>query len=60
MATTWGRRSSAKNMCSVRHRPMPWAPNAKAIFASCGMSAFARMPRRRTSSAHESSFANFW
>ena len=41
--TTWGSRSSAKNMCSVRQRPMPRAPKAKATLASRGMSALARI-----------------
>ena len=50
--TTTGRRSGAKNMCSVRQRPMPWAPSAMAILASRGMSAFARSLSVRTSSAH--------
>ena len=54
-----GSRSSAKNMCSVRQRPMPRAPKAKATLASRGMSALARMPSRRTSSAQPSSFSNF-
>jgi hypothetical protein len=39
---------------------MPRAPKAKATLASRGMSALARMPRRRISSAQESSFSNFW
>ena len=47
-----GSRSSPKNMCSVRQRPMPWAPNSRARRASSGVSAFARTPRRRASSAH--------
>ena len=47
-----GRRSSPKNMCSVRQRPMPWAPNSRARRASSGVSAFARTPSRRASSAH--------
>ena len=46
-------RSSAKNMCSVRQRPMPSAPNARAALASRGMSALARTPKLpRNSSAH--------
>ena len=32
-------RSSAKNMCSVRHRPMPSAPRSTACCASRGLSA---------------------
>ncbi len=38
-------------MCSVRHRPMPWAPSARARAASSGVSALARTSRRRTESA---------
>ena len=41
----------AKNMCSVRHRPMPSAPNARATRASCGVSALVRTPSRRVRSA---------
>ena len=58
--TTYGSRSSPKNMCSVRQRPMPRAPKPKATFASFGTSALARMPSRRTSSAQPRSFSNFW
>ena len=39
-------RSPSKNMCSVRQSPMPSAPNARAMRASCGVSAFARTLRR--------------
>ena len=39
------------NMCSVRQRPMPSAPNSRALAASSGVSAFARTFRRRISSA---------
>ena len=46
-----GSRSSPKNMCSVRQRPMPSAPSSRALAASSGVSAFARTPSRRTSSA---------
>src|SRR5437868_3417101 len=47
-------RSSAKNMCSVRHSPIPSAPNARAWMASRGMSAFARTPSLRNGSpAHQ-------
>ncbi len=42
---------SPRNMCSVRHRPMPWAPRARARAASSGVSALARTSRRRTESA---------
>jgi hypothetical protein len=30
------------NMCSVRHKPIPCAPNSRAFAASSGVSAFAR------------------
>ena len=43
---------SPRNMCSVRHRPMPSAPNSRALRASSGVSALVRTPRRRSSSAH--------
>ena len=33
-------------MCSVRHRPMPSAPNSRALRASSGVSALARTRRR--------------
>ncbi len=39
------------NMCSVRQRPMPSAPNSRAFAASSGVSAFARTRIRRRSSA---------
>ena len=39
------------NMCSVRQRPIPSAPNSRAFAASSGVSAFARTRRRRISSA---------
>ena len=35
-------RSPSKNMCSVRHRPMPSAPNATAFAACSGVSALVR------------------
>ena len=44
-------RFSPKNMCSVRQRPIPSAPKRRATRASVGVSAFARMPRRRSRSA---------
>ena len=50
----FGWRSSAMNMCSVRHRPMPSAPSSRAFFASSGVSAFVRTPSRRMSSAQPS------
>ena len=45
-------RSSPKNMCSVRQRPMPSAPKLLALAASSGVSAFVRTPSCRNSSAH--------
>jgi hypothetical protein len=39
-------------MCSVRHRPMPSAPNSIAAWASAGVSALVRTPIVRYSSAH--------
>ena len=39
-------RSGSKNMCSVRQRPMPSAPNLRAVSASSGVSALARTFRR--------------
>ena len=41
-------------MCSVRHRPMPSAPNSRARRASSGVSALARTPSVRSSSAQPS------
>ena len=37
----------SKNMCSVRHRPMPSAPNAMAFAVCSGLSALVRTCRRR-------------
>ena len=51
-------RSPSKNMCSVRQRPMPSAPNSRAVRASCGVSALARTFMRRTLSAQAISVAN--
>src|SRR5438034_333533 len=51
ISRTIGIRSAAKNMCSVRTRPMPSAPNSRAFFASSGVSAFARTPSVRARSA---------
>ena len=48
---TAGSRSAAMNMCSVRHKPMPSAPNSRALLASSKLSALARTPIVRTSSA---------
>ena len=45
------RRRSPRNMCSVRHSPMPSPPNRRARSASSTVSAFARTRSRRTSSA---------
>ena len=50
-------RSGAKNMCSVRHRPMPSAPNLRAVSASSGVSALVRTLSLRTPSAHAISVA---
>ena len=36
IARIFGWRSAAMNMCSVRQRPIPSAPNARARRASCG------------------------
>ena len=55
IARTSGSRSSAMNMCSVRQRPIPSAPNSRALTASSGVSAFARTRRRRIASAQPSS-----
>ena len=52
MARISSRRPSCINMCSVRHRPMPSAPNSRAFFASPGVSALARTFKSRSSSAH--------
>ncbi len=51
ISCTIGSRSGAMNMCSVRQRPMPSAPNSRALAASSGVSAFARTRSRRSSSA---------
>ena len=48
-STCW--RRSPRNMCSVRHSPMPSPPNRRARSASSTVSAFARTRSRRTSSA---------
>ena len=50
-------RSGSKNMCSVRQRPMPSAPNFFAVSASSGVSALARTSIRRVLSAHSISVA---
>ena len=41
-----------KNMCSVRHTPMPSRSSSRARAASSPVSALARTPRRRSSSDH--------
>ena len=51
ISRTSGRRSLWKNMCSVRTRPIPSAPNSRALCASSGVSAFARTPIVRAASA---------
>ena len=48
-------RWSSKNMCSVRHRPIPSAPNERALTASSGVSALVRTLSVRTLSAHDMS-----
>ena len=45
-------------MCSVRQRPMPSAPNARAVRASSGVSALARTFMVRAASAHDMSWPN--
>ena len=42
MRRTIGRRSSARNMCSVRHSPIPSAPKRRALAESGPLSALAR------------------
>ncbi len=51
-------RAGSKNMCSVRHRPMPSAPNLRAVSASSGVSALVRTFMRRSLSAHAIRVAN--
>ncbi len=45
--------SEPKNICSVRQRPIPSAPNARAFCASSGVSAFARIFNLRKSSTQD-------
>ena len=45
-------RSASKNICSVRHKPIPCAPNSMALAASFGVSALVRTFIVRYSSAH--------
>ena len=52
------KRSCSKNMCSVRHSPMPWASNLRAMRASAGVSALARTPISQISPAHCIRLAN--
>ena len=51
-------RVSSKNMCSVRHRPMPSAPNFSAVRASFGVSPLTRTLSLRTLSAQPISVLN--
>ena len=51
ISRTAAMRASSKNICSVRHRPMPSAPKPRAVLASSGVSALARTRRRRTLAA---------
>ena len=44
-------RSASKNMCSVRHKPIPSAPKSRAAWASIGVSALVRTRSLRASSA---------
>ena len=44
-------RSPSKNICSVRHSPMPTAPKPRAVLASFGVSAFVRTFKRAYLSA---------
>ena len=53
-------RSVWKNMCSVRHSPMPCAPKLRASSASAGVSALARIFSRRTPSAQRISVSKSW
>ena len=50
-------RSPSKNMCSVRQRPIPCAPNATAFLTCSGVSAFVRTPSVRNLSTHRINFA---
>ena len=54
MRRTTGRRSGARNMCSVRQSPIPSAPNSRATLESSPVSALARTASLplRISSAH--------
>ncbi len=59
IARILGWRSAAMNMCSVRHSPIPSAPNSRALAASSGVSALARTPSVRTSSAQRSTVSKW-
>ncbi len=50
-------RSPSKNMCSVRVRPMPVAPNAIAFSVCSGLSALVRTPMRVACAHH---FMSCW
>ena len=50
-------RSPSKNMCSVRVRPMPTAPNATAFSVCSGVSALVRTLMRVASEHH---FISCW
>ena len=55
---TTGKRSGAKNICSVRHRPIPCAPSSAALAASGPESAFAMtLQESLTASAHPNNVA---
>ena len=58
ISRTIGMRSSLKNMCSVRTRPMPSASNSRALIASFGVSALARTRVVLTFRAQSSSSRN--
>jgi len=47
------------SLTAGRHRPIPSAPNSRARRASSGVSALARMPRRRSSSDQRSTVSKF-
>ncbi len=51
-------RFSPKNMCSVRHRPIPSAPKSRAIRESWGVSALVLITRSQFRSAHFISVLN--
>ncbi len=49
------KRSSSKNICSVRQSPIPCALKLRAVWASAGVSALARMPISAKRSAQDKS-----